>query len=81
MATVSIQMDTPFVLFVTPGKAETANVTMKETTMYNEWSHEDSLEDFLNETFPRKSVKNTESTKMETFYVSIIETALGELLG
>ena len=80
MATVSIQMDTPFVLFVTPGKAETANVTITKTTMYNEWSHEDSLEDFLNETFPRKSVKNMESTKMETFYVSIIETALGELL-
>jgi len=81
MAIVYTPMDTPSVLFVTPGKAETAKFTITQTTMYNEWNHEDSQEDFLNEVFPRKSVKNTESTKTETFYASIIETALDELLG
>ena len=73
-------MGTPFVLSVTPGKAETAMFTITKPPMYTEWNHEDSPDDFLNEAFPRKSVKNTESTKTETNYASIIEATLDRLL-
>ena len=81
MAIVCTPMGTPSVLFVTPGKAETAMFTITKPPMYNEWNQEDFLDDFLDEVFPRKSVKNTESTKTETSYASIIETALDEILG
>ena len=81
MATVYIQMGILFVLSVTPGKAETAMFTITKQPMYTEWNHEDSQADFLNEVFPRKSVKNMESTKTETDYASIIEAALDRLLG
>ena len=79
MAIAYTQMGTLFVLYVTPGKAE---ITMfkNNNPMYTEWNHEDSHDDFLNEVFPRKSVKNTESTSMETNYASIIEAALDRLL-
>ena len=55
--------------------------TITKPPMYNEWNQEDFLDDFLDEVFPKKSVKNTESTKTETSYASIIETALDEILG
>ena len=74
-------MDTPSVLFVTPGKAETAMFTItNQPPMYNEWNPEDFRDVFLNEEFLNESAKNTESMQMENSYASIIETALDELL-
>ena len=80
MAIVYTQMGILFVLSVTPGKAETAMFTITKPPMYTEWNHEDFLDDFLDEVFPRKSVQSTESTKTETNYASIIEAALDRLL-
>lgn len=49
MATVCTQMATPFVLFVTPGKAETTLFTITHLPpMYTEWIQEDFQDDCLN---------------------------------
>ena len=74
-------MDTPSVLFVTPGKAETAKFTITKPPMYNEWNKEDSHEGFQSEESLNEYAKSMESPQMETSYASIIETALDELLG
>jgi hypothetical protein len=82
MATAYTQMDTPSVLSVTPGKAETAMFTItNQPPMYNEWNPEDFRDACLNEEFLKESVKSTGSMQMENSYASIIETALDELLG
>ena len=80
MATAYIQMDTPFVLFVTPGKAETAKFTITKPPMYNEWNNADSHEGFQSEESLNEYAKSMESPQTETSYASIIETALDELL-
>jgi hypothetical protein len=82
MATAYIQMDTPFVLFVTPGKAETTTITItKLPPMYNEWNQEELLDDCQSEEFLKEFVKSTESMPMETSYASIIEMAVDAILG
>lgn len=81
MAIVCTPMGTPSVLFVTPGKAETAMFTITNPPMYNEWNNEDSRDDYQSEESLNEFVKNMESQQMGTSYASIIETALDELLG
>ena len=51
-----------------------------QKTMYTGWMQEDFPDDCLNEESVNEYVKSTESTQMETPYVSIIETALDALL-
>ena len=81
MATAYIQMDTPFVLYVTPGKAETTTFTItKLPPMNNEWNFEDFRDAYQSEEYLNESVKNMESMQMENSYASIIATALDELL-
>jgi hypothetical protein len=81
MATACTQMATPFVLFVTPGKAETTLFTITHLPpMYTEWIQEDFPDDCLNEESVNEYVKNTESMPMENSYASIIETVLEDLL-
>lgn len=82
MATAYFLTATLFVLFVTPGKVETTMFTKPtdQKTMYTEWTHEDFLDDCLNEESANEYVKSMESTPMENSYVSIIETALDALL-
>lgn len=81
MAIVCTPMVTPSVLFVTPGKGETAKFTITKPPMYNEWNKEDSHEGFQSEESLNEYAKSMESPLMETSYASIIETALDELLG
>lgn len=82
MAIVCTPMVTPSVLFVTPGKAETAMFTItKPLLMYNEWNPEESLADYQSEEFLKEYVKNMGSMPMETSYASIIEMAVDEILG
>ena len=55
--------------------------TITKPLMYNEWSKEDSRDDFQGEESLNEFVRNMESQQMGTSYASIIETALEELLG
>ena len=81
MATVFIQMATPFVLFVTPGKAETTLFTITHLPpMYTEWIQEDFPDDYQSEEFLKEYVQSMVSMPMENSYASIIETALDVLL-
>tara|TARA_R100000030_G_scaffold67584_3_gene51542 strand:- start:564 stop:788 length:225 start_codon:yes stop_codon:yes gene_type:complete len=73
-------MDTPSVLFVTPGKAETAMFTITKPPMYNEWNQEELLDDCLSEEFLSEYVKSMVSMPMEKSYASIIEMAVDEIL-
>ena len=82
MAIVCTPMATPSVLFVTPGKAETAMFTItKPPLMYNECNQEESLADYQSEEFLKEYVKNMGSMPMERSYASIIEMAVDEILG
>ena len=82
MATACTQMATPFVLFVTPGKAETTMFTITHLKlMFTEWNQEAFQDDCQNEESVNEYVKSMGSTQMETSYASIIETALDVLLG
>tara|TARA_B100000035_G_scaffold40558_1_gene30540 strand:- start:2223 stop:2474 length:252 start_codon:yes stop_codon:yes gene_type:complete len=83
MAIVCTPMDTPSVLFVTPGKAETAMFTITNPPMQDKitWNPEVFPVDFLEEESLRESARNMASPLTETSYASIIEIALDELLG
>jgi hypothetical protein len=81
MAIVCTPMGTPSVLFVTPGKAETAMFTITKPPMYNEWNQEELLGDYQSEEFLKEYVKSMVSMPMEKSYASIIEMAVDEILG
>ena len=75
-------MVTPFVLYVTPGKAETTAITItKPPTMYSEWNPEELLDDCQSEEFLKEYVKSMGSMPMERSYASIIEMAVDAILG
>ena len=74
-------MATLFVLFVTPGKAETTLFTITQVPpMYTEWTLEDFQNDYQSEEFLKEYVQSMVSMPMENSYASIIETVLEDLL-
>ena len=75
-------MATPFVLYVTPGKVETAMFTITNPLMQGKitWRPEEYQDDFLDEELARESARNMVSPLTENSYASIIETALDILL-
>ena len=83
MAIVFIQMVTPFVLFVRPGKVQTAKITITNPLMKIgkvSWNPEEFPVDYLDEESLRESARNMVSPQTETSYASIIEIALDLLL-
>jgi hypothetical protein len=80
MAIACIQMATLFVLYVTPGKVQTAIFTITILPMTIIWKPEEYQDDFLDEELARESARNMASPLTENSYASIIETALDVLL-
>jgi hypothetical protein len=82
MAIACTQTATLFVLYVTPGKVETAMFTITNPLMQGKitWRPEEYQDDFLDEELARESARNMASPLTENSYASIIETALDILL-